>query len=221
MSGCVKAIIVLFVLFVIAVVAFYIFAGALINNLSRNLGINPNGGGGGTATNNCPFLSNADARTVFGGSADAIELSGFSNMMGIVLDTRVLANAPDCWVTNGEKAYIARLARYQGGDTSAVFAAEKKAAQPTSTDQGNGLTVTTEGYFGGDVSGLGDEAFCTGISSAIMAGVLVHQGDRLVYVSVGPADPNKPPQMGAASDGTIVAPELCTFSQEVARFLLR
>jgi hypothetical protein len=213
MSGCVKAIIILLVLFVIAVVAFFVFAGVLINNLARNLGIDPNGGGGGSGMADCSFLSDADARAVFGGNADAIELSGLAEAtIGIIIDQRVLPNAPDCWVTDGQKAYIARIARYQGADAASVFAAEHKAAEPTSKDQGGGVTLENPGYLGEAVSGLGDEAFCTDISAAIMAGVLVRQGDRVVYVSVGSADAEQP---------TIDGSTLCSFAQEVARVVLR
>jgi hypothetical protein len=221
MSGCVKAIIILFVLFVVAVVAFFIFAGALINNLARDLGIDPNGGGNGSIGADCPFLSDSDARGVLGGDADAIELSGLADAsIGIIIDKRVLASAPDCWVTDGDKAFIARVARYEGGDAATMYAAEKKAAEPTSQDQGGGVTLTTDGYFGGEVSGLGDEAFCTGFSG-VMAGVLVHQGNRLVYVSVGPPDDNAAPALDATGDGTVIAPALCELSQEVARVVLR
>ncbi len=222
MSGCAKAIIILLVLGVVAIVAFLLIARFLIGGLASNLGIDvdkPNGGAG--IENDCPFLSDSDARTVFGGSANAIELSGIADLsIGLVIDKRALATAPDCWVTDGAKAYIARIARYQGGDASSVFAAERKAAEPTSEDQGNGVTVTTDGYFGGEVSGLGDEAFCTGFSG-VMAGVLVHQGDRVIYVSVGPANADGAPELDTTADGTITAPALCTFSQEVARFMLR
>jgi hypothetical protein len=221
MSGCVKAIIILLVLGVVALIAFVVFAGALFNNLRNNLGIDIDGGGGGIS-DNCAFLSDADAKSVFGGSADAFDLSGLADAsIGLIIDKRVLANAPDCWITEGDKAYIARIALSEGGDSSALFAAERKAAEPTSEDQGGGVTLESEGYFGGDVSGLGDEAFCTGISTAIMAGVLVRQGDRVVYVSVGPADETKPPEMDVTGDGTVTAPALCTFAQEVARFMLR
>ena len=220
MSGCLKAIIILFVLFVVAMVAFVVFAGALLTNFARNLGIDTDGGNGSIGAE-CPFLSDSDARGVLGGNADAIELSGIAEAtIGLVIDQRVLTNAPDCWVTDGDKAFIARVARYQGGDAGAMFATEKKAAEPTSEDQGNGVTVTTEGYFGGAVSGLGDEAFCTGFSG-VMAGVLVHQGNNLVYVSVGPPDDNAAPDLDTTEDGTVIAPALCELSQEVARVLLR
>ena len=217
--GCLKVAIILVVILVIALVAFVALAGTLITNLVGDLG-GPDGGAG--FDDDCEILSDADARTLFGGNADAINLSGLSDAtIGFVIDKRVLASAPDCWVTEGDKAYIARIARYEGGDAASVFALEQQAAEPTSEDQGGGITVTTEGYNAGEVPGLGDEAFCTGISQAIMAGVLVRQGDRVVYVSVGPPNENQPPEMGLGENGVVTAPGLCTFAQEVARFMLR
>ena len=217
--GCLKVAIILVVILAIALVAFVALAGTLISYFVGDLG-GPDGGGG--IDDQCEILSDADARTLFGGSADAIDLSGLSDAtIGFILDKRVLATAPDCWVTDGDNAYIARIARYEGGDAASVFALERQAAEPTSEDQGGGITVTTDGYNGGDVTGLGDEAFCTGISQGIMAGVLVRQGDRLIYVSVGPPDENQPPEMGTGQNGVVVAPALCAFAQEVASFMLR
>jgi hypothetical protein len=217
--GCLKVAIILVVILVIALVAFVALAGTLISYFVGDLG-GPDGGGG--IDDQCEILSDADARTLFGGSADAIDLSGLSDAtIGFIIDKRVLATAPDCWVTDGDKAYIARIARYEGGDAASVFDLERQAAEPTSDDQGGGITVETDGYNAGDVVGLGDEAFCTGISQGIMAGVLVRQGDKVVYVSVGQADENQPPQMGLTEGGVVTAPELCAFAQEVAQFLLR
>ena len=216
--GCLKVAIILVVILVIALVAFVALASTLINNVVGDLG-GPDGAG---LADDCAILSDADALTLFGGSADAIDLSGLSDAtIGFIIDKRVLASAPDCWVTDGDKAYIARVARYEGGDAPSVFALERQAAEPTSEDQGGGITVTTEGYNAGDIPGLGDEAFCTGISQGIMAGVLVRQGDRVVYVSVGPPDENQPPEMGLGEGGVVTAPGLCAFAQEVARFMLR
>jgi hypothetical protein len=218
--GCLKVAIILFAILGIGLVALVAFGGALIYGITGNLGGDSNGGAGIDAE--CPFLSDADARTLFGGSADAIELSGLTDAtIGLVIDKRVLSTAPDCWVTDGDKAYIARVARYQGNDAASVFALERQAAEPTSEDQGGGITVTTDGYNAGEVAGLGDEAFCTGVLPTGMAGVLVRQGDRVVYASVGPANENEPPQMGVSDSGVPTAPELCTFAQEVARFILR
>jgi hypothetical protein len=218
--GCLKVAIILVVILVIGLVAIVALAGTLISNLAGNLGGDGNGGAGIDAE--CAFLSDADARTLFGGNADAIELSGLTDAaIGFVIDKRVLSTAPDCWVTDGDKAYIARVALYQGNDAASVFEKERQAAQPTSEDQGGGISVTTQGYNAGEVSGLGDEAFCTGVLPTGMAGVLVRQGDRVVYASVGPANENEPPQMGLSDGGVVTAPELCTFAQEVASFILR
>jgi hypothetical protein len=218
--GCLKVGIILIVILAIGLVALVALGGALIYSITGNLGGDGSGSSGIDAQ--CPFLSDADARTLFGGSADAIELSGLSDAaIGFVIDKRVLSTAPDCWVNDGDKAYIARIARYQGNDAASVFALERQAAEPASEDQGGGITVTTDGYNAGEVSGLGDEAFCTGVLPTGMAGVLVRQGDRVVYASVGPANAEEPPQMGISDSGVPTAPELCTFAQEVARFILR
>jgi hypothetical protein len=212
MSGCAKIAIALFIVAVVAVIAFVFLIGQLFSNIATNLGANGPIGVGNDGGAECSFLSDADARTVFGGQADAFDLSGLYDVsLGFILDKRVLETAPDCGVSDGAKAYIARIALYTGGDSGSVFAAERTAAQPTSEDQGGGVTIENPGYLGADVPGLGDEAFCTDLSNALMAGVLVHQGDRLVYVSVGAADETVP-------EGPR---DLCATAQEVARFMLR
>ena len=82
------------------------------------------------------------------------------------------------------------------------------------------MTLENPGYFGGDVSGLGDEAFCTGISPTIMAGVVVRQGDAVVYASVGPPEEGAVvPNMGTEGD-VVTAPDLCLLAQDLARKVL-
>jgi hypothetical protein len=212
-SGCMKLGVILLVAAVVALLAFAFIISQLFSNFANNLGGNGDGTAGGANGGDCSFLSDADARTIFGGNADAIDLSGlYDASIGLIIDKRVLSNAPDCWVTEGDKAYIARIALYQGGDASSLFQAEKTAAEPTTDDQGGGVSIENPGYLAGEVPGLGDEAFCTDISPAIMAGVLVRQGDRLVYVSVGPA---------SESDPTVSPLDLCGVAQEAARFILR
>jgi hypothetical protein len=170
-------------------------------------------GGGGNSDDvlECSFLSDARARELFGGDADATDLSGFfQGTLGGILDDRVLPDDPDCWVTDGDRASIARVALHQGGDAAAVYAAERQKAQPSSQDQGNGVTLENPGYFDHDISGLGDEAFCTDFSFAGMAGVVVHQGDRVLYVSVGPPTGQGAPDLSQS----------CPTAQEVARAIL-
>ena len=86
-----------------------------------------------------------------------------------------------------------------------------------SEDQGGGVTLSNEGYFAGDVSGIGDEAFCTGVLNATMSGVLVRQGDTLVYVSLlGSTQPD----FETTESGVIWSPETCAEAQQVARAIL-
>ncbi|MEX1169301.1 MAG: hypothetical protein WEE50_04075, partial [Chloroflexota bacterium] len=213
-SGCVKALFVLLILVVIGVAAFVFFVGSFVNNL----GVGENGSIG----DDCLFLSDAEARAVLGGDADATELAGLYDVsIGIVIDKRVLADAPDCLVSEGNAAHLARVALYQGGDAADVVATERQRAAPTSQDQGGGITLENAGYYGGEASGIGNEAFCTGLSDAIMAGVLVRQGDRVVYVSVGPpSEGEQVPDMDITPDGVVTSPGLCALAQDLARAIL-
>jgi hypothetical protein len=218
-SGCVKIALIIVVLAVATVTVLFLLAGNVLNNLGR--GGNGIGNGDGiVGSEDCQFLSDAEAKAVLGGQADAMELAGlFDATIGLIIDKRVLPDAPDCVVTDGQRAYLARIAVAGGGTTA--FAAERARAEPSSQDQGGGLSVENPGYFGGDVAGLGDEAFCTGLSDAIMAGVVVRQGDRVVYVSVGSAAEGQTvPDMNTTPDGVVTSPGLCALAQELARAVL-
>ncbi len=192
------------------VIAFVFF----VNRVADSVGINSDG----TIGTPCSIISDADLSSALGSNASAIELSGFFDAtIGLVLDKRVLPDADDCWITSDGTTAVGRIARYQGSDAASVFQRERQNASPTSQDQGNGVSVENSGYFAGDVSGLGDEAFCTGLSPAIQAGVLVRRGDTLIYVSLsGPAD-GSVPDMGTTADGVITAPSICDTAQAVAR----
>jgi len=218
--GCLKVAIVIGGLLLVALVVFVFAVGNLLNS-SIPGGLDALDDGDGSL-GDCAFLSDADARAVLGGSADAIELSGLYDMsIGLIIDKRVLPDAPDCWVTEGERAHIARVARVDGNG-AAVFAQERASAAPTSRDQGGGVSVEYSGYFGGDVAGLGDEAFCTGIATPIMAGVLVRQGDTVVYVSVGPPSEGDATVPDMSLEGDVVtAPGLCQLAGELARAALK
>ncbi len=220
--GCMKVglglLIGLFVLFVVFVAVVIIVASSIIGHFGGNAGTT--GGGGLDAP--CPYLSNADAQQVLGGDASANQLNGLTQAtIGLVLDTRVLPSDPSCWVSGGQKAFVARIAVHQGSDAATVFATERQKAAPTSQDQGGGLSLENAGYFAGDVGGLGDQAFCTGISPAIMAGVLVRKGDEDVYVSVGSADgTSAPPDLGTTDSGVVTAPDMCSLAQDLARKII-
>jgi hypothetical protein len=214
------------VLLIVASILIVFVLGSFVNGLFRSAGINPdeigNGGGGNGIGAECPFLSDGEAREVVGGAADASEFSGiFEATLGFVIDMRTLPNAPDCVITDGEKTYLVRIAK-SDGNGPATYAEEKQRAQPTSQDQGGGVTLENEGYFAGDVSGFGDEAFCTSLSMAIMGGVVVRQGDTVVAVSVGPpseGDQSVPDMENVG--GVTMSPELCQVAQDIARKVLQ
>ena len=202
-NGCLKACLIvgaiLVVLFFIAV-AGIVFLG---NQIIKSVPIDEQGN-----LQACPFVSNDQLSGVLGSGTEAVPLTGFFDAtIGIILDKRVMPDDEDCWITADGSTGTGRIARYQGSDAGAKFLAEKQAAQPTSQDQGNGVTLENPGYFAGDVSGVGDEAFCTDFSSALMEGVLVRQGDTLVYVSL--------------QGGTDSAESTCQQAQRVAQAILR
>lgn len=165
---------VVLVLVVLAGIGIYFFVSSVTNSVAGLTG------GAGTT---CDGVSTADVDASLGGSYEVVQLGGLGDLAGAALDSRVLADAPSCWaVETGDGGRLARIARYSGGDAAARFAAEKTAAMGTSEDRGNGLSVSTEGYFAGDTA-AGDEAFCTSGDFIGSAGALVRRGDLLVYVS--------------------------------------
>jgi hypothetical protein len=222
--GCLKIAIILGAILIVLVIVFVFVLSTFVGGLLRSAGINPDdvGNGGNGIGAECPFLSDEEAREVVGGPADASEFTGlFEATLGLVIDMRTLPEAPDCVILDGQKTYLARVAKSDGNGPE-TFAQEKARAQPTSQDQGGGVTLENSGYFGGDVSGIGDEAFCTGLSNAIMGGVVVRQGDTVVAVSVGPPSEgaNSVPDMENVGDVTM-SPGLCQLAQEVARKVLQ
>jgi len=201
-NGCLKACLIvgaiLVVLFFIAV-AGIVFLG---NQIIKSVPVDEQGN-----LQACPFVSDDQLSSVLGSGTKAVPLTGFfDSTIGLILDKRVMADDEDCWITSDGSTGTGRIARYQGPDAASKFEAEKLAAQPTSQDQGNGLTLENPGYFAGDVSGVGDEAFCTDFSTALMEGVLVRQGDTLVYVSL--------------QGGTDAAESTCQQAQQVAQAIL-
>ena len=101
-----------------------------------------------------------------------------------------------------------RLARQDGGDASGDFQLARQAAE-------------SGGYFAGDASGVGDEAFCTGMSEAGSFGILVRAGGNLAYVSL--FDPTAMEDNARQTDanGVIVSPETCARAGAVALAMLR
>jgi hypothetical protein len=220
MSGCAIAALVVFGLLVVGGIGVVVLGTVVFHKAKHTLEQNV-GGKLDIVPSDCPVLSNAKARDLFGSNAEAstIPLSG---LVAPVFDNRVLADSDSCWVTNADKQRTIILYHREGGDAHARYQQEHDAAQPASQDRGNGLTVTSEGYFDKDVSGLGDEAFCTGMTFSGATGVLVRQGDRLLYVSIqlGP-DEFDPSQLGTNSEtGVITNEKQCDEAQKAARAIL-
>jgi hypothetical protein len=214
----------LILLLIVAAVALNGILGGGLGGFGGLGGLTGNGDGTGGIDQDCPFLSDAAAREAIGGNADASLMTGlYDATIGLVADKRALTDDQDCIVLDGQKAYLVRIALHQGGDAQQVFARERQKAQPVTVDQGGGLSTTSEGYDGGDVAGFGDEAFCTTVSPAIMGGVLVRQGDRVVYVSVGAQTEGASPidlVPAPGEDSGLLSPTLCTIAQDVAREIL-
>ena len=176
-NGCLKACLIVGVLLVIL---FFIGVAAVVflgNQVVQSIGVDPEGN-----LETCPFVSDEELSAVLGSGTQALPLQGFFDAtIGLILDKRVMPDEEDCWITSDGTNGTGRIARYQGPEAAAKFQAEKQRAQPTSEDQGGGVTIENAGYFGGDLTGFGDEAFCTGVSNAIMSGVLApgrHPGLR-------------------------------------------
>ena len=208
MNGCLKACLIIGVLLVIAFVvigAVLVFIGGQI---VKSVPIDSQGN-----LAPCAIVSDEKLSSVLGPGTQAIPLEGiFDTLLGLVLDKRVIPDAEDCFISADKgNSGTGRIARYVGSDAAARFQQEKQNAQPTSQDKGNGLTVENPGYFGGDVSGVGDEAFCTDDSEAFMSGVLVRQGDTLVYVSL----------LGGAGFGSSSSETSCELAQKVAKIILQ
>jgi hypothetical protein len=200
-NGCLKAClivaVILVVLAILAVIAFAVF----INKAKDSLNIGTNG-----QLNECPFVSNAALAGPLGAKTQATELTGvWDATVGLVLDKRVLATAQSCWIleAGNTAAGTGRIARYQGGDAADKFATEHQ-------DAVNG------DYLAQDLSGVGDQAFCTGVSDTGMTGALVRKGGTLVYVSLFDATYAAGQDSTTGSGGALYSPAACRLAQQVA-----
>jgi hypothetical protein len=147
---------------------------------------------------------------VNGTDAQALPMGAIANAtIGLVLDQRVLKDAPDCWIAGSSSTSVTgRLARQDGGDTSGDFQKAKKAAQDG-------------GYFAADVSGYGDEAFCTTASDAISFGILVRSGGKLAYVSLIDPTAMQDGNFQMNDNGQMVSPDTCATAGEIAKAMLK
>jgi hypothetical protein len=209
-NGCLKGCIIVAVILAILVAIVVIGLFWLLNQAASDLGVDPNSPGG---LKQCELISGAEIDQVFGGDgAQVVPMGGIIDAtIGAVLDKRVLGDANDCWIlTSGtESAVTGRIARQESINASGDFQAAKAKA--------------TDGkYFGGDVSGVGDEAFCTGASEQSPSfGVLVRQGGSLVYVSLIDASFATQGDWQTTDDGVLTSPETCNLAGQVAAAVLR
>lgn len=215
-SGCLKGCLVILALLVVGGTLAFLVLGSLITGWLDRLGGNLD-----EPDAPCAFVTADDVRAVLGPEGRAYAMNALTKAtLGLVLDTRVLPDAPECWLAGDETTPVGRAALHRGGDAAAVFAAEVERAKEVRQDQGGGVTLVQEGYNAGPVPGLFDEAFCTGISPAIQAGVVARRGDRVAYVTLGgPAD-GSILDMQTTADGVIWSPSLCRQAADLVRRIL-
>jgi hypothetical protein len=205
-NGCLKAClivaVVLIVLAIVAVAALFFIGRQFVNDL----GINPDTG----QIQECQLVSNAQLNQIFGGTdAEAHPLGGIVDAtVGQFLDKRILATANDCWIVGSgtSTTVTGRIAAADSSNASGDFQSAKSAAQAA-------------GYYAGDVSGVGDEAFCTGATDVYSFGILARSGGRLTYVSLV----NGGQSIGdwqTADNGEITSPATCQVAAEIAKAVL-
>ena len=188
----------------IGIAALVIFSRQLVSDL----GVNPDTGD----VQECSLVCNDELDAIFGGTdAQALPMGGLVDVtIGQLLDKRVIKDANDCWIvaSGTSTAVTGRIAAQDGLDASGDFQAAKSAAQ--------------EGkYFGGDVGGYGEEAFCTGASQAGSFGILVRSGGRLVYVSLLDPSSGAIGDWAMTEDGVTISPDTCKLAGEIATAVLR
>ncbi len=202
-NGCLKGCLIVGAIGVVLVVILGIAITVLGFRFAQDLGIDPTTGD----VAECPLISNSDLAAVLGSDSTALPLGGIVDAtIGQLLDKRVIPDAEDCWIA-GSHTGSGRIARQSGGDAAGTFRSALDKAK-------------ADGYFAGAVSGVGDEAFCTGMSDVGSFGVLVRSGDRLAYISLIGSDIGSS-NYDTNADGVVVSPETCQLGQEVAAKVLR
>ena len=162
-NGCLKACLIVggivVVLVVIAAIGLVIAGGRLVDEIQKN----PDAMFGGE----CPFVGPSEVSDALGTDAQVFEVDGFvGGTMGAILDRRLLADAPDCYIVSDDGT-TGRIAVLDGGGEEAFAAAAAAGDRIRAQD-----------------TDIGDEAFCTTTDGNGSAGVLVRFGERVVYVSV-------------------------------------
>jgi hypothetical protein len=136
----------------------------------------------------CQYLTNEEASDAIGTEVQAVSGdSALGAILGLIRDTRLLADAPSCFISNDDSTVQVWIAVYDGSDAADVFAAQADIADgqivTQETTESETLTVESEAFRGEDVPGLGEEAFCVDIGAVVSGGVFARSDDRVVYVS--------------------------------------
>ena len=204
-NGCLKACLIVGVILVVLVVLFFAAITLLGMKLASDIGINTDG-----SMKQCEIITNEQLSRGLGFDAQAGPMQGIVDAtLGVALDKRVLSQAPDCWIVptdSAETGVTGRVARQDSGDAGSVFSKEKTTAE-------SGL------YLAKDMSGVGEEAFCTGVSEAASVGVLARQGNRLVYVSL--ISPTMSTDLETLDNGVVTSASTCALAANVAKEMLR
>lgn len=211
MSGCAKAAIIGGIIVVIGVIAVLavLFFGVrrFVTSVDDQL----------TTADSCEFITDTEASEAMGVSVSAESGdSALGSILGIIRDTRLLADQPFCFISSEDSTTQVWVSLYEGGDAEAVFAnaediADGEVLSSTSTDSGSS-SVETDPFRGDDVAGLGDEAFCTDAGFTVSGGVLARSGNHVVYVTVLPLEGNQ------GSD--VLGGSLCERAVPLARAVL-
>jgi hypothetical protein len=181
MSGCAKAAIIvgaIIVVGIVVLVALFIFG---LNRFADEVE-------GAFEDEPCPYLSNQEASDAVGADVDAVSGdSALGRILGLIRDTRLLADAPACFISDSDSNIQIWVSVYDGSDAAEVFATGAEIAggqvvSSTETDSGT-ITVESEPFRGEDVAGLGDEAFCVDVGAVVSGGVFARSDDRVVFVS--------------------------------------
>ncbi len=183
MSGCAKAAIiggvVIVVLGALAAIAIFFVFRNVVDGVEESF-----------SEESCPFMTNEEASAAVGADVEAV--SGDSllgELLGVIQDTRLLSDAPSCFISDDESVTQIWISVYDGGDAADVFAswavvADGEVVSQGTTESGGTLTVESEAFRGDDVVGLGEEAFCVDVGVTASGGVFARSDERVVYVTV-------------------------------------
>ena len=204
-NGCLKACLIVGGIIVVLGIIGIIGISIVGIRFAEDLGVNPDG-----SIKACELITNEELGAALGSETEALPLGGLvDSTVGQVLDRRALPDAPACWIVGSSAASMTgRLARQDGGDASGDYQRARQDAE-------------AGGYLAGDADGVGDEAFCTGMSDTGSFGILVRAGGSLAYVSLLDPAALEDGVFETNATGVVVSPETCAQAGAVALAMLR